>query len=80
MKPETALRLQDRINREINGLQGKVDQLADPEAGTTPGGLKSGMLILARALLRTNKVILEVTAAEAEPPSPVFPFANLYGK
>ena len=68
MKTETALRLQDRINREINGLQGMIDQLDDPEAASTIGGLKSGILILARSILRTNRILLDVTRAEAEPP------------
>ena len=80
MKPETALKLQDRLKREIQGLRQMVDQLADPEAGATPGGLKSGMVILARALLRTNQIMLDVTAAEVEAPSPIFPFTTLYGK
>lgn len=80
MKPETALKLQDKLKREISGLQGMVSQLSNPEAGITPGGLKSGMVILARSLVRLNQIVLEVTAAEAEPPPPVFPFGNLFGK
>ena len=64
----------------MSGLKQMVDQLADPEAGTTPGGLKSGMVILAKALIRANQIMLEVTAAEVEPPSSIFPFSNLYGK
>lgn len=80
MKPGTALELQRRLKNEIAGLQKTVSQLADPEAGTTPGGLKSGIVILARSLVRLNQIVLEVTVAETERPSPIFPFTNLYGK
>ena len=80
MKPETALKLQDRLKREMAGLRQMVDQMADPEVGATLGGLKSGLLILARSLIRTNQIVLEATAAVVEPPSPVFPFYTLYGK
>ena len=80
MSPGTALKLQDRLKREMSGLKRMVEQLGDPETGTTPGGLKSGMVILARALLRTNQIALEITAAEVEPPSPIWPFTTLYGK
>ena len=80
MKPGTALKLQQRLKNEITGLQQMIGQLADPETGTTPGGLKSALLILARSLVRTNQVVLEVTAAEVEQPSAIFPFGTLYGK
>jgi hypothetical protein len=64
----------------MSGLKQTVEQLGDPETGTTPGGLKSGMLILAKALIRTNQIVLEITAAEVEAPSPIWPFTTLYGK
>jgi len=69
MTPATALRLQDRLAREGAGLQKMVEQLADPEAASTTGGLKSGLSILARSMLRTNQLILEITQAEVEPPA-----------
>ena len=76
MTPEIALQLQDRLKREIAGLQQAVEQLSQPDTATTPGGLKSGLTILARSLLRTNQVLLDVTRAEVEPPSP----NNLFGR
>ncbi|MCL2001741.1 MAG: hypothetical protein FWG74_09920 [Planctomycetes bacterium] len=80
MKLETALNLQNRLNREIKGLRQTLEQLAEPETGATMAGLKSGLAILARSLIRVNQVALEITASEVEPPSPIFPFTNLYGK
>ena len=78
MTPATAMQLQDRLGREISGLNKMAEQLADPEAGLTPGGLKSGLLILARALIRANRIALEITRAEVEPPSPRNPFDHLF--
>jgi len=79
MKPEIALHLQDRLASEIAGLKKVVEQLSQPDTGTTMAGLKSGLMIVARSLVRTNQVIHDVVKAEAEPPSPIFPFTNLYG-
>jgi hypothetical protein len=76
MTPETALDLQKRIGREIKGLEKALEQLAQPDTATTPGGLKSGIVILARSLLRTNQIALDITRAEVEPPSP----HNLFGR
>ena len=67
MTPATALNLQSRLNSEISGLRKMIEQLADPETGATIGGLKSGLSILARSMLRTNQLILEITQAEVEP-------------
>jgi len=80
MKPETALALQQRLKNETFGLQRTLDQLADPDIATTMAGLKSGLTITIRSILRTNQVIYDVVKAEVEPPSPIFPFTNLYGK
>ena len=80
MKPEAALKLQDHLKREMAGLRQMVDQMAGPETGTTIGGLKSGLTILARSMIRTNQIVLEMTATVVEPPSPIFPFSTLYGK
>ena len=78
MKPETALQLQARLNREIEGLKKTMDQLSQPDTGTTIEGLKSGLMILARSLLRTNQVLHDVVKAEVEPPAAHNPFASLF--
>ena len=74
MNPETVSRLRERLTREVAGLQKMDAQLADPETGTTPGGLKSGLVILTRALLRTNQAMLDLTRALEAAPPPANPF------
>jgi hypothetical protein len=80
MKPDVALQLQDRLNREIVGLKTTIEQLSLADTATTMAGLKSGLTITLRSLLRANQVLHDVVKAEAEPPSPIFPFSDLYGK
>lgn len=79
MKVDTALALQDRLNREISGLQQLVDQLEKPETAATLAGLKSGLAILARSLLRTNRIAYDVVRAEVERPTRN-PFEALFGR
>ena len=69
MKVETAVALQNRLNRELAGLQRILDQLSQPETGSTMAGLKSALTILARSLLRTSKIAFDIVSAEAEPPA-----------
>ena len=68
MKPETALQLLDRLNREIVGLKKVIEQLTQPDTGTTMAGLKSGLTIVSRALLRTNQIVHDIIRTEVEPP------------
>lgn len=69
MNVVTAMALQERLSREITGLQVLVDQLAQPATASTPAGLKSGLVILARSLLRTNRVVYDIVHAEVERPT-----------
>ena len=78
MKPEIALALQDRINREAQGLQKMIEQLSAPDVAATMGGLKSGLTILCRSLVRTNQVLYDVVRAEVEPPASRNPFSRLF--
>ncbi len=78
MTPEAALKLRDRLAREISGLQQLADQLDRPGTASTPAGLKSGIGILARSLLRTNRIVHDLTRAEVEPPTARNPFASLF--
>ena len=78
MKPEVALALQDRINREAQGLQKMVEQLSMPDAAGTMAGLKSGLTILARSLHRTNQVLYDIVRAEVESPASRNPFSRLF--
>ena len=78
MKPETALQLQERLTREIQGLKATLDQLARPDVGTTMAGLKSGLTIALRSMQRTNQVLHDVVRAEAEPPAARNSFADLF--
>jgi len=80
MKPETALELQRRITNEIAGLKKVLDQLGDPDTAATMAGLKSGLTITLRSLLRTNQALHDIVRVSVTPPSLIFPFANLYGK
>jgi len=80
MKPETALALQQRLKNEVLGLQKTIAQLADPDTATTMAGLKSGLMIVTRSLVRTNQVLHDVVGAATTPPPPIFPFTSLYGK
>ena len=69
MTPETALALTNRIHREATGLRSVVDQLAEPETGATMAGLKSAFVILAKSLIRTNQIMLDIVRAEMQPPA-----------
>ncbi len=80
MTPETALKLQDRLAREISGLQQLVDQLDRPGTASTLAGLKSGLGILARSLLRTNRIVHDLTRAAVEPPPMRNPFDGMFGR
>ena len=79
MTPDKALALQDRLTREISGLQQLADQLDKPETATTLAGLKSGLAILARSLLRTNRIAYDIMRAEVDAPSRN-PFEGLFGR
>ena len=78
MKPETALKLADRLTREMVGLQTTVDQLSHPDTGTTIAGLKSGLTITLRSVLRTNRIIHDVIRASVTPPSAGNPLDRLF--
>jgi len=78
MKPDAALQLQDRLVSEISGLKKMLEQLSQPDTGTTMAGLKSGLTILARSILRTNQVLHDVVRAAVTSPSPGNPFERLF--
>ncbi len=80
MKSETALKLRDRLAREISGLQQLADQLDRAETASTLAGLKSGLGILARSLLRTTRIVHDLTRAAVEPPTARNPFDRLFGR
>lgn len=77
MKPQQALALRERLNREIGGLRQMLDQLEAPGTGSTMAGLKSGLCILARSLARTNQILHDTVRAEVEAPSRN-PFEGLF--
>jgi len=78
VKPETALVLQEKLSREIAGLGRMIDQLSQPDSGSTLAGLKSGLAILARAQQRTNQILHDVVRASVTPPSAGNPFDRLF--
>jgi hypothetical protein len=69
MSPENALSLAGKVSREISGCQNLIDQLAGPETATTMAGLKSAVAVLARSMLRTNRVLLDVIRSETVAPA-----------
>jgi len=78
MKPEIALRLQDRLTREAVGLRQMLEQLDRPETAATMAGLKSGLGILVRSMQRTNQVLFDLVRDRVTPPSPGNPFDRLF--
>ncbi len=78
MKPETAPALEDRLQREINGLQTMLSQFENPETATTLAGLRSAAVILTRSLHRTNRILHDVVRASVVPPASN-PFEGLFG-
>ena len=78
MSPETALKLQERLKKEIDGISQMLKQLDQPDAAATMAGLKSGMGILARALLRSNQILFDLTRTTVTPPSTGNPFDRLF--
>jgi len=78
MKPETALELQQRITNEIAGLKKVLDQLDDPDTATTLAGLKSGLTIAIRSLVRTNQALHDVVRTSVTPPSAGNPFDRMF--
>ncbi len=80
MTHDTALKLQDRIHKEIAGLRKMVDQLDQPETAATMAGLKSGLTILTKSLRRTNQLLYDMVRAEVETPAARNPFAGFLGR